>query len=69
MNLESRAVVFEDVARQVLATGHRKPPEHFMNAIGKIKPLRRTYVRTQYFIFKKKLTKTISGNFRSHNGG
>lgn len=35
MNLESRPVVFEDIARQVLATGHRKPPEHFMDAIGK----------------------------------
>lgn len=47
MNLESRAVVFEDVARQVLATGHRKPPEHFMNAIGKIK----------YFTFKNNYQK------------
>lgn len=35
MNLESRAVVFEDVARQVLATNERKPPQHFIDAIGK----------------------------------
>lgn len=35
MNLESRAVVFEDIARQVLATDHRKPPEYFINEIGK----------------------------------
>lgn len=34
MNLEARPVVFEDIARQVLATGHRKRPEYFMNAIG-----------------------------------
>jgi len=34
MNLESRAVVFEDIARQVLATNHRKPPLHFIDAIG-----------------------------------
>ncbi|KAK6641341.1 hypothetical protein RUM44_013050 [Polyplax serrata] len=36
MNLESRAVVFEDVARQVLATNHRKPPQYFIDAIEKI---------------------------------
>ncbi|XP_005177966.1 mitochondrial-processing peptidase subunit alpha [Musca domestica] len=36
MNLESRPVVFEDVGRQVLATGHRKRPEHFINEIDKI---------------------------------
>lgn len=34
MNLESRPVVFEDIGRQVLATGHRKPPSHFINEIG-----------------------------------
>ncbi|KDR08018.1 mitochondrial-processing peptidase subunit alpha [Zootermopsis nevadensis] len=33
MNLEARPVVFEDIARQVLATGHRKRPEHFIKAI------------------------------------
>jgi processing peptidase subunit alpha len=36
MNLEARPVVFEDIARQVLATGHRKRPEHFIKAIGKV---------------------------------
>ncbi|XP_013106169.1 mitochondrial-processing peptidase subunit alpha [Stomoxys calcitrans] len=36
MNLESRPVVFEDVGRQVLATGHRKRPEHFIDEIDKI---------------------------------
>jgi processing peptidase subunit alpha len=34
MNLEARPVVFEDIARQVLATGHRKRPEYFIKAIG-----------------------------------
>lgn len=33
MNLESRPVVFEDVGRQVLATGERKPPDYFMSQI------------------------------------
>lgn len=35
MNLEARPVVFEDIGRQVLATGIRKKPEHFMDAIGR----------------------------------
>lgn len=35
MNLEARPVVFEDIARQVLATGSRRPPEYFINEIGK----------------------------------
>lgn len=34
MNLEARPVVFEDVGRQVLATGKRKPPSFFINEIG-----------------------------------
>jgi len=36
MNLEARPVVFEDLARQVLATGHRKRPQYFIDAIGEI---------------------------------
>ncbi|XP_045195947.2 mitochondrial-processing peptidase subunit alpha-like [Mercenaria mercenaria] len=36
MNLEQRPVVFEDVGRQVLASGHRKQPEHYYDLIGKI---------------------------------
>lgn len=35
MNLESRPVVFEDVGRQVLVTGQRKRPQHFIKEIGK----------------------------------
>lgn len=34
MNLESRPVVFEDIGRQVLATGHRKKTQHFIESIG-----------------------------------
>lgn len=36
MNLEQRPVVFEDIGRQVLATGSRKRPEYFMQAIDGI---------------------------------
>jgi len=36
MNLESRPVIFEDVARQVLAQGHRNRPEHFISLIDKV---------------------------------
>ncbi|XP_069695933.1 mitochondrial-processing peptidase subunit alpha [Periplaneta americana] len=36
MNLEARPVVFEDIARQVLATGKRKRPEHFIKEIDKV---------------------------------
>lgn len=36
MNLEARPVVFEDIARQVLATGHRKRPEYFIKAIESV---------------------------------
>ena len=37
MNLESRPVVFEDIGRQVLATGHRVRPEEFMEKIRAVK--------------------------------
>ncbi|XP_047350936.1 mitochondrial-processing peptidase subunit alpha [Vespa velutina] len=36
MNLEQRPVVFEDIGRQVLATGSRKRPEFFIQAIEAI---------------------------------
>ncbi|XP_043476997.1 mitochondrial-processing peptidase subunit alpha [Leptopilina heterotoma] len=36
MNLEQRPVVFEDIGRQVLATGFRHRPEYFIDAINKI---------------------------------
>lgn len=36
MNLEARPVVFEDIGRQVLATGKRKPPSYFINQIENI---------------------------------
>ncbi|XP_072287999.1 mitochondrial-processing peptidase subunit alpha isoform X2 [Pyxicephalus adspersus] len=37
MNLESRPVIFEDVGRQVLATGTRKLPHELCNLISNIK--------------------------------
>lgn len=36
MNLEQRPVVFEDIGRQVLATGSRKRPEYFIQEIGEL---------------------------------
>ncbi|GAB6031464.1 hypothetical protein CHUAL_009233 [Chamberlinius hualienensis] len=36
MNLESRPVLFEDIGRQVLATGYRKQPHYYIDEIGKI---------------------------------
>ncbi|XP_024874164.1 mitochondrial-processing peptidase subunit alpha-like [Temnothorax curvispinosus] len=36
MNLEQRPFVFGDIGRQVLATGTRKRPEYFMQAINGI---------------------------------
>ena len=33
MNLESRPVIFEDVARQVLAQGKREHPHHYISKI------------------------------------
>ena len=36
MNLESRPVIFEDIGRQVLATGERKRPEVFIEKIQAI---------------------------------
>ncbi|KAK9511456.1 hypothetical protein O3M35_000108 [Rhynocoris fuscipes] len=36
MNLEARPVMFEDIARQVLAVGQRKSPTSFIRAIEKV---------------------------------
>lgn len=36
MNLEARPVVFEDVARQVLANGYRRSPQFFIDEINKV---------------------------------
>lgn len=36
MNLESRAVVAEDIGRQVLTYGHRKPVQEYVTAIEKL---------------------------------
>ncbi|RWS27029.1 mitochondrial-processing peptidase subunit alpha-like protein, partial [Leptotrombidium deliense] len=36
MNLEARPVVFEDLARQVLANGYRRSPKFFINEIDKV---------------------------------
>jgi len=36
MNLESRPVIFEDCARQVLSMGHRRKPEYFISLIDQV---------------------------------
>ncbi|KAF3450674.1 hypothetical protein FNV43_RR06763 [Rhamnella rubrinervis] len=36
MNLESRMIASEDIGRQVLTYGERKPVEHFLNTVDKI---------------------------------
>lgn len=51
MNLESRAVVFEDVARQVLATNHRKPPQYFIDAIGREKMYLKFFFNNRVYIY------------------
>lgn len=38
MNLESRPVIFEDVARQVLAQGQRRDPREYIELIDQIQP-------------------------------
>lgn len=37
MNLEARPVMFEDIGRQVLASGHRKDADYYISEISKIK--------------------------------
>lgn len=51
MNLEARPVVFEDVGRQVLATGRRKKPEEFIGAIGKRFNLDSTFKQIEILFF------------------
>lgn len=51
MNLESRPVVFEDIARQVLATGHRKRPQYFIEAIGNFNKMSKRTVTLIISIF------------------
>ncbi|XP_022997867.1 mitochondrial-processing peptidase subunit alpha-like [Cucurbita maxima] len=36
MNLESRMIVSEDIGRQILTYGERKPVEHFLQAVDSI---------------------------------
>ena len=36
MNLESRPVIFEDIARQVLAQGKREDPENYIHKINAV---------------------------------
>ncbi len=38
MNLEARPVMFEDIGRQVLSSGQRRPPQFFIDRIDKVTP-------------------------------
>ncbi|MBA0555187.1 hypothetical protein Golob_014241, partial [Gossypium lobatum] len=38
MNLESRAVASEDIGKQILTYGERKPVEHFLKVVDEITP-------------------------------
>ena len=76
MNLEQRPVVFEDMGRQVLATGVRKRPEFFIQAIGKqtnsesINPMQKItslkkIIIFLFFSFQKTQRKTTSWGWRA----
>lgn len=56
MNLEVRPVVFEDIARQVLATGKRKIPIEFIREIGLF----------QYLVFKLYIISYMLSKLNSH---
>lgn len=62
MNLEARPVLFEDIARQVLANGFRRPPKFFMDAIKKVTwdDIQRVVDR----LLKKKISLAALGNVR-----
>lgn len=53
MNLESRPVVFEDIARQVLATGMRRSPKYFIDAIGKQMSQKKFSLHMKKFYLKR----------------
>jgi processing peptidase subunit alpha len=53
MNLESRPVVFEDIARQVLANGQRKKTQHFIDSIGKFLTNFSASKKLIIFLFRK----------------
>ena len=63
MNLESRPVIFEDLARQVLAQGHREEPEKYIQKINQVTPqdIQRVAEKMLRFVISRK--KKIKFNF------
>ncbi|XP_069119668.1 mitochondrial-processing peptidase subunit alpha-like [Argopecten irradians] len=62
MNLEMRPVMFEDVGRQVLANGHRRPVEYYFDAIGNITAADLNRVANR--MLKTKLSVAAYGNLK-----
>lgn len=62
MNLESRPVVFEDIARQVLATGMRRSPKYFIDAIGEFLMNLKQIFHIKFNINMQFVSETISAN-------
>lgn len=62
MNLEARPVLFEDIARQVLANGFRRSPKFFMDEIKKVTwdDIQRVADR----LLKKKVSLAALGNLK-----
>ena len=56
MNLESRPVIFEDLARQVLAQGHREEPEKYIQKINQVTPqdIQRVAEKMLRFVISRK---------------
>ena len=62
MNLEARPVVFEDIARQVLANGFRRPPQYFIEAINKV--TEDDIIRVAERMLKSKVSLAALGNLK-----
>ncbi|CAG9862433.1 unnamed protein product [Phyllotreta striolata] len=62
MNLESRPVMFEDIGRQVLASGMRKRPKYFIDEIDKVS--RDDVVRVAKRLLKSQPSVAARGDLR-----
>ena len=65
MNLESRPVIFEDVGRQILATGERKSPLYLCDMIGKYRSHLQHHL-SQISIYRQELAavRVIEGDWK-----
>ncbi len=53
MNLEAKPVIFEDLARQILANGFRKQPSVYMRKIGEYQSKKNLRLRSQDQVRRK----------------